>query len=246
MKKFDDEEEIEEHVVPNTEGDEIPTAVYTVYNVNGDPIGHRLLSFQPVYENDDTDQDTKASSVEYELSDAEELPNMTVLKGGLFSDRSLNSPFDKTSNIKKLKHAYLQRYLDKRRKRLAGQGSTENVPETATKKDMNVELFAAENSVEITTVSPENQNKTKRVRRNALIDLGQPNEDLENTNELSVIPLNKNHIDNNDVIDQEMSVIPLQYNSTNSTEIDNLLDKRDKRTNRKSDRLNSTDSASKP
>lgn len=278
MKKLDTNIEDEDVPVETPDG-EYPTAVYTVYNVHGEPIGHRLYSYQPVYEPEEDDiiqhhEDTSEYQDDDELG---ELPNVTVLKGGLFSEHGRSSQ-DNEKNINKLKHQYFERYLDKRRKRYSNSKNGDEV-----KKEMDIELQGAANKkIEIKPVGDYKKNldldleaeESKstmtitastikpRVKRDIIREEYHrdwttiPSKE-EDTNEimnnmLKVIPLqsldleakatvqskSEHNVINRD--DKEMAVIPLQYKSTSSTEVDNILDKRDKRTSRKTDRLNQT------
>ncbi|KOB66896.1 Sushi, von Willebrand factor type A, EGF and pentraxin domain-containing protein 1, partial [Operophtera brumata] len=241
MKKFDTD--FEDDVTTDDENPEnFPTAVYTVYNVHGEPVGHRLYSYQPVYE---PEIDTSDDVSEYEDSSESDAANdITVLKGGLFPDHN-----DSKENINKLKHQYFERYLDKRRKRYLNKSSEND------KTELSMELQEDESVID---AKKSKIKTTPRVRRKRNIyheefdrehwtikPTGQVlelNNDIEDL--LKVIPLEVKAV--NDTAKEnshEMAVIPLQYNKTNSTEVDNILDKREKRTSRKTDRLNQTTAA---
>lgn len=277
MKKLDTNIEDEDIPVEAPDG-EYPTAVYTVYNVHGEPIGHRLYSYQPVYEpeEDDIIQTHEDISEYQDDGDLGELPNVTVLKGGLFPDHGHSK--ENENNINKLKHQYFVRYLDKRRKRYSSSKNGDDV-----KKEMDIELqgadskknerkhrvnlkkdldldLEAEESKSTTTVT--GSTVIPRVKRDVISEEYHrewttipSREEYRNeimNNMLEVIPLQsldleaKATVDSKSVHnvinsdDKEMVVIPLQYKSTSSTEVVNILDKRDKRTSRKTDRLNQT------
>lgn len=280
MKRLDTDVEDQDVPVETPDG-EYPTAVYTVYNVHGEPIGHRLYSYQPVYEPEEEDivqhhEDTS----EYEDDDElDELPNVTVLKGGLFPEHGQSDENEK--NINKLKHQYFERYLDKRRKRYSSSKNSDEVKKELdselqsadskkserkhsvdNKKDLDLDLDAEESESTITIVGSTAKPRIKRdvISEEYYRDWTTIPSKEEYTNEinnqmLKVIPLQSldleakatvdsksehNIINSND---KEMAVIPLQYKSTNSTEFENILDKRDKRTSRKTDRLNQTTAA---
>ncbi|XP_063369637.1 uncharacterized protein LOC134657962 [Cydia amplana] len=256
MKKFDIESDGDEMETEteNENGENFPTAVYTVYNVHGEPIGHRMYSYQPVYEPEDDEVVQKEDRSEYEDSselDDDDLSHVTVLKGGMFPDHQTDGHAKK---INILKHQYFERYVDKRRKRfLTPKTSEEN------RKVMDVELQGAEsNIVELTTKSIDSSTHA-RIKRDVNTEEGDTDvwtanpvhTDLDNINEISshllrVLPLEIEEIkpqSETSSDSKEMAVIPLQYNNTNSTEVDNILDKRDKRTSRKTDRLNQTTAA---
>ncbi|KAG6451661.1 uncharacterized protein LOC115444557 [Manduca sexta] len=229
MKKFDD---FEEDIVPGTVDDNdenFPTAVYTVYNVHGEPIGHRLYSYQPVYEPEDDDIIEHDDEIDYQDSDSYDLPHATILKGGVFADKL----DDSIENIDKLKHEYFERYIDKRRKRFLNKNSD-------VKKDLDDELDSMESTVETVTAIAKRRKRYVNEEEHYR-EFTKPINDLEVTNDIStellkVIPLKRNQTESS----KEVAVIPLQHNKTNSTEVDNILDKRDKRTSRKTDRLNQT------
>lgn len=241
MKKIDTD--FEDDVTTDDKNSEnFPTAVYTVYNVHGEPVGHRLYSYQPVYE---PEIDTSDDVSEYEdSSESDSANDITVLKGGLFPDHN-----DSEENINKLKHQYFERYLDKRRKRYLNK-SNEN-----EKMELSMELQGDENVVHASKAKVKTTSKVRR-KRNVYYEefdrehwTFRPTEqDLELNNDiedlLKVIPLKVKAV--NDTAKEnshEMAVIPLQYKTTNSTEVDNILDKREKRTSRKTDRLNQTTAA---
>lgn len=262
MKKLDSDFEEPDKNVETSDGENYPTAVYTVYNVHGEPIGHRMYSYQPVYEPEDEDLVEHHEDIEYdEESESDDLPHVTVLKGGLFPDHDIDG--DDENNINKLKHQYFERYVDKRRKRFLTPKTSEEIKKELDielieadsnklehttgidgKKDLDIELQSDESkitkSIVRTTVKP-------RVKRDVVTEetdrelwTAFPTKELE-LNEiindmLKVIPLETK----SDDLEKEMAVIPLQHNKTNSTEVSNLLDKKDKRTSRKTDRLNQT------
>lgn len=111
----------------------------------------------------------------------------------------------------------------------------------------------ADSAVQVTTAAVETTKKS-RIKRNVVMEESDREiwtenpqaQDVDLINEvtsdlLRVIPLEINVENETDKhYSKEMAVIPLQYNNTNSTEVDNILDKRDKRTSRKTDRLNQT------
>ncbi|KAL4708940.1 hypothetical protein ACJJTC_014968, partial [Scirpophaga incertulas] len=226
----------------------VPTGIYTVYNVHGEPIGHRLYSYQPVYEPEESDVIENIESSEYDDSNEfDHLSHITVLKGGMFPEsKSANK---RVKNINRLKHEYFERYVDKRWKRFS---NTKNGD--TTKKDMNIEL-EAESSVHTATNTskPSTKSRVKRYINTEEVDrqswtspptlkFSESLNEVTNDN-LKVIPLettDHNETENANDLNKEMVVIPLQYNNTNSTEVDNLIDRRDKRTSRKTDRLNQT------
>ncbi|XP_060807330.1 uncharacterized protein LOC106139408, partial [Amyelois transitella] len=247
MKKFDtDVEEDNPDEFTNSDEEHLPTAVYTVYNVHGEPIGHRMYSYQPVYEPEDDDLIHRDDIATYSDSEEDEdLSHMTVLRGGTFADHDAVDPRNPHS-IDELKHDYFERYFDKRRKRYLSSKTSEEI-----KKELDIELDA-ESAVEVTTKTVESSTKVRRKR-----DINEEDDDTGlytlpptfkeqelindiSTNHLKVIPLETRSENETDNYSREMAVIPLQYTNTNSTEVDNILDKRDKRTSRKTDRLNQT------
>lgn len=245
MKKFDTD--FEDDMTTNDENSEnFPTAVYTVYNVHGEPVGHRLYSYQPVYESEINTSDDVS---EYEdSSESDEANHITILKGGLFPDHS-----DNEENINKLKHQYFERYFDKRRKRyLNKSGEEDNKSTEEEKTELSMELPGDESVLDTTKSTSETATKVRRKRNVYYEEFGREhwtfrptvqNIDLNNDIEdlLKVIPLDVKAVnDTKSEYSHEMAVIPLQYNKTNSTEVDNILDKREKRTSRKTDRLNQT------
>lgn len=268
MKKFDMNFEEGEDIASGSDiedtNEHFPTAVYTVYNVRGEPIGHKLYSYQPVYEPEEEDLVDHDENLEYESSREsieESPPHMTVLKGGLFPDHDIyNLPTNKEGNINKLKHQYFERYVDRRRKRFLMQLSNDSNND-AKAKNVDIELQEAESKVnsEKSRINKD-EKSSKNVRRKRDIK----NEEISTeasafkstaesdiTNllvkkpDLSVIPIDNKvntNISNSINETEKMLVIPLQNNKTNSTDVDNLLEKRDKRTSRKTDRLNQTTS----
>ncbi|KAM3956627.1 LOW QUALITY PROTEIN: hig-anchoring scaffold protein, partial [Aphomia sociella] len=250
MKKFDtDFEDDMDFGSDNKDSDEnnYPTAVYTVYNVHGEPIGHRLYSYQPVYEPEDDElvihDDTLEDESGEELND---LSHVTVLKGGLFPDHDSESNGN-AHNIDKLKHHYFERYVDKRRKRFL---TSKNIDDN--KKDLSTSI-QLDSSIETTTSIAETTTKSRRRRGINTEENDRESQTimptvrhLESINEingdfLKVIPLEtQSQNDTLKIYNEEMAVIPLRYTNTNSTEVDNILDKREKRTSRKTDRLNQT------
>lgn len=277
MKKLDTNIEDEEVPVESPDG-ELPTAVYTVYNVHGEPIGHRLYSYQPVYEpeEDDIIQHHEDTSEYQDDDELDELPNVTVLKGGMFPEHGRSKENEK--NINKLKHQYFERYLDKRRKRYSSSKNGDEVKKEMDielqgadskkrgrrhrdnyKKDLDLDLEAEESKSTMTVIGSTVKPRVKRdvISEEYHRDWTTIPSREEYTNEimnnmLKVIPLqsldleakatvdskSEHNVINRD--DKEMAVIPLQYKSTSSTEVENILDKRDKRTSRKTDRLNQT------
>ncbi|XP_047540229.1 uncharacterized protein LOC125073443 isoform X1 [Vanessa atalanta] len=244
MKKFDldidgDEDDMMGSDVPD--GENFPTAVYTVYNVHGEPIGHKFYSYQPVYEPEDDELVHRVDSTEYDdSSDLENDSHITILKGGVFPDHEFASN-EISENINKLKHQYFERYVDKRRKRFLN--SKNNV-----RKEIDIELNATESNIHITTQTLEDPKP--RVKRN--INLKESDTQLSTINSIPQSPKLINDIDsdllkviplpskNTSSGEKEVAVIPLQYKNTNSTEVSNKTDKREKRTSRKTDRLNQT------
>lgn len=282
MKKLDTdfEEDDEEAPLETSDGENFPTAVYTVYNVHGEPIGHRLYSFQPVYEPEDEDLvEHHEDTSEYEdTGESDHLPHMTVLKGGMFPDHDIKTD---ENAINKLKHQYFERYVDKRKKRFLSsknseetnkeldielQSSESNKLDTIrhlnNKKDLDIALLEDESKkIEVTTKAT--LTTKPRIKRGINIEEYErevlpltATKEPESTNEinndmLKVIPLESKVQNIQELIvkrggnetanpNKEKAVLPLQYNNTNSTEVGNILDKRDKRTSRKTDRLNQT------
>jgi hypothetical protein len=249
MKKFDTEfdDDLATGTDQNSDEENYPTAVYTVYNVHGEPIGHRLYSYQPVYEPEEDELVENVKSSEYEDSNEfDDLSHVTVLKGGLFPDRKIGEKNAK--NINRLKHDYFERYVDKRRKRFL---NTKTSSEPLKDDELDLE---ADSTIQITTSTTATPRKARLKRyinneetdREAWTSKPTRNAELINdvTNDLlKVIPLENNDNKSDSDLSREMAVIPLQYHSTNSTEVDNILDKRDKRTSRKTDRLNQTTAA---
>ncbi|XP_012545704.3 uncharacterized protein LOC101741571 isoform X2 [Bombyx mori] len=209
-----------------------PTAVYTVYNVHGEPIGHRLYAYQPVYEPEDGDVLEHNDVVEYQDSDEDdELSHATIVRGGMFRARDSSE-----NSIDRLKHDYFERYLDKRRKRFLNKHGEE-------KKEFDDDMEPAESTVETVTKIIEATRRKRNVNveehdtdyyPKSTVYSGVAN-DLQN-DLLKVIPLSTYETR----WSREMSVGPLQHNETNSTGFGNVLEKRDKRTSRKTDRLNQT------
>ncbi|XP_073962964.1 uncharacterized protein [Choristoneura fumiferana] len=254
MKKFDidfDGETMETDTeTGHGDGENFPTAVYTVYNVHGEPIGHRMYSYQPVYEPEEDEIVQRDDTSDFEESSDfdNDLSHVTILKGGLFPDHET----DKTAkNINKLKHQYFERYVDKRRKRFLTSKTSED-----NKTSIDLELQSTESKTEVTTKNIIETSTNARRKR----DVNQEEYDrdtwtenplaknLVSTNEiyenlLSVIPLKTKSENETNIDSKEIAVIPLQYKRTNSTEVDNISDKRDKRTSRKTDRLNQTTAA---
>lgn len=239
MKKFDTG--FEDDVPKEDDSNEnLPTAVYTVYNVHGEPIGHRLYSYQPVYEPEIGISHEDVAEYE-DSSESDDMQHVTVLKGGMFHDKS-----DTEDNINKLKHDYFEKYLDKRSKRYLNK----NIDDI--KKELDTDLQGEETTFVETTKSTDNAAKVRRKRNVNVEELARENwtfkptvDDSDINNDinvdlLKVIPLEKSINTTEHDLSKEMAVIPLQYNKTNSTEVDNILDKRDKRTSRKTDRLNQT------
>lgn len=261
MKKFDFEEETPPETSGENNDENFPTAVYTIYNVHGEPIGHRLYSYQPVYEPEEEDLIQHEDTSEYEDSaeDSDELSHVTVLKGGMFGDHSLSTDSN-AENINKLKHEYFEKYVDKRRKRYLNKNLDDG------KKEFDLELEGEESKVDLVTTPPTEITTKSRIKRAINHEEFDTNnwtitpvaQEPESNNEISVdllkvvplkvdssveekdnmtvIPLKESYND----INKEMAVVPLQYNNTNSTEVSNILDKREKRTSRKTDRLNQT------
>lgn len=248
MKKhdadFEDDEYKMEPDVPD--GENFPTAVYTVYNVHGEPIGHKFYSYQPVYEPEDDEIIHREDSTEYESSEeSEEEPNFTILKGGFFSDHEFDDKNEISENINKLKHQYFERYVEKRRKRFLNMKNSDDI-----KKELDFDLNATESTnSHVTTELTETKVRRRRDVNNEelntdaptkyiILQSANPNNDLDDEF-LKVIPLNDEHKNNkSNKSELEMAIIPLEYKNTNSTEVAN--DKREKRTSRKTDRLNQT------
>ncbi|XP_041978220.1 uncharacterized protein LOC121732407 isoform X2 [Aricia agestis] len=228
------------------EGENYPTAVYTVYNVHGEPIGHKFYSYQPVYEPEEDEILHREESSEYDDSAEQETePQLTILKGGTFPDRGIENTNDVSENINKLKHDYFERYVDKRRKRF----SNEKVEKQQKNKS---DLESNESRSLQTTATPYTGARRKRDVNdvhnshfstiNTLFDLIDIIASRENEDHLKVIPLEKSpkNVSTNLLQKEEAAQVPLQYRNTNSTEIGNVLEKREKRTSRKTDRLNQT------
>ncbi|XP_045762822.1 uncharacterized protein LOC123865673 [Maniola jurtina] len=251
MKKFDSGFEIEDGDLIGSEipsGENFPTAVYTVYNVHGEPIGHKFYSYQPVYEPEDDELVHRVDSSEYE--DSGEFENdspITILKGGTFPDHEVENDNEISENINKLKHQYFERYVDKRRKRFLNSKSGE-----VTSKNVDIELKATDSNIKITTQVAKAKPRHKRninfeefdtqiSTTNSIPQEAKMTVDV-NSEMLKVIPLStrSQNATAREIFEKEMAVIPLQYNNTNSTEIGNRTDKREKRTSRKTDRLNQT------
>lgn len=262
MKKFDTD--FEDDLTSNDENSEnFPTAVYTMYNVHGEPVGHRLYSYQPVYE---PELDASDDISEYEDSSESDATNhITILKGGLFPEHN-----DNEENINKIKHQYFERYLEKRRKRYLNKNSEEenktseeenkssderNKSNEEEKTESSMELQGDETILDATKATVKIAAKVRRKRNvyyeefdrehwtfRPTVQNSELNNDIEEL--LKVIPLDiKAGNSTEKEYNHEMAVIPLQYNKTNSTEVDNILEKRDKRTSRKTDRLNQTTAA---
>ncbi|KAJ2938869.1 hypothetical protein O0L34_g17677 [Tuta absoluta] len=268
MKKLDTDvdDEIPIDNVETSDKENFPTAVYTVYNVHGEPIGHRFYSYQPAYEPEDEDLVGHHEEIsEYEdSSELDEPPGVTILKGGQFPENDIK--VSNADSINKLKHDYFERYVDKRRKRfsnksgeemkeidinLEGESSkidSQKIIKKDVRKEKTKDVFE---STKLTT----DKTKTTRIKRginmeeaDRLLLTERPAKEPVYNNEinhemLKVIPLEaylKTEQPTNPTEHREMAVIPLQYNSTNSTEVGNIFERRDKRTSRKSDRLNQT------
>lgn len=278
MKKLDTDIEDNDEDAPIDKPDgEFPTAVYTVYNVHGEPIGHRLYSYQPVYEpeEDEIVQHHEDISEYQDNDELDELPNVTVLKGGLFAEHGRSNENEK--KINKLKHQYFERYLDKRRKRFSSSKHNDEVKKELdidlqgadskkserkhrvdNKKDLDLDLDAEETISTITVISSTAKPRIKRdvISEEYHRDWTTIPSQEDHTNDinhlLKVIPLQSLDLEAKATVDSKsehnviksdeigMAVIPLYYKSTNSTDVDNILDKRDKRTSRKADRLNQT------
>ncbi|CAH2250497.1 jg9593 [Pararge aegeria aegeria] len=250
MKKFDVDFEGEDGDLIGSEipsGENFPTAVYTVYNVHGEPIGHKFYSYQPVYEPEDDELVHRVDSSEYEDSgEIENDSHITILKGGTFPDHEIENDNGISENINKLKHQYFERYVDKRRKRFLNTKSSEVI-----KKDVDIELKATDGNIQITTqlaeIKPRHKRNINLEEYDTQISIANSsphatkNVDL-NSDYLKVIPLStrSQNATAREIFEKEIAVIPLQYNNTNSTEVSNRTDKREKRTSRKTDRLNQT------
>ncbi|CAH0717600.1 unnamed protein product, partial [Brenthis ino] len=244
MKKYDVDFEEDDDVIGSDvpSGENFPTAIYTVYNIQGEPIAHKFYSYQPVYEPEDDDLVHRVDSSEYE--DSEDLENdshITILKGGMFPDHEVETN-EISENINKLKHQYFERYVDKRRKRFLSNKSTENV-----KTDIDFELNATESNVHsITQVKEHAKSRHKRDINIEEFDtqVSTVSQDLKVTSDidsdlLKVIPLPISKNITREIGEKEIAVLPLQFKNTNSTEVERT-DKREKRTSRKTDRLNQT------
>lgn len=247
MKKYDVDFEEDDDIIGSDvpSGENFPTAVYTVYNIHGEPIAHKFYSYQPVYEPEDDDLVHRVDSSEYE--DSEDLENdshITILKGGMFPDHEVETN-EISENINKLKHQYFERYVDKRRKRFLSNKSTENV-----KTDIDFELNATESNVH--SITQVKEDAKSRHKRNINIEefdtqvstVNSISQDLKITSDidsdlLKVIPLPIFKNITREIGEKEIAVLPLQFKNTNSTEVERT-DKREKRTSRKTDRLNQT------
>ncbi|XP_038218678.1 uncharacterized protein LOC119837224 isoform X1 [Zerene cesonia] len=242
MKKFDldfDEDMLEPE---GPDDGNLPTAVYTVYNVHGEPIAHKFYSYQPVYEPEDDEIVHREDTSDYGESAEFDDSNLTILKGGLFPDHDLDPSNEVAENINKLKHQYFERYVDKRRKRFLSIKNEKN----------DTEIETGGSNVEIITETPKAKSRKKRNINYEEYETHSvsltPTEGVIPSSEideylLKVIPLETSslNIKSNESHEKEKAVIPLHYNTgTNSTEFVNILDKREKRTSRKTDRLNQT------
>lgn len=270
MKKYDiedegynDEDTLKDEIERSDDEENFPTAVYTVYNVHGEPIGHRLYSYQPAYEPEDSDILGDDDSIEYKTNESiEENPHITVLRGGMFPDHQFqNIPTQKAGRINKLKHQYFARYIDKRRKRFLTQVSNGSNDDDLNieRKNLDIDLEQSESKIDFINIENKlNFSRSKRdvskvVKHNGTSTAQHldkySNEVIPNDN-LSVIPLStkstfNDSITSNDSSTEQKFVIPLYNIKTNSTEVQNVLDKKDKRTSRKSDRLNQTSTVPK-
>ncbi|XP_045513614.1 uncharacterized protein LOC123707539 isoform X2 [Pieris brassicae] len=223
MKKFDldfDEDMLEPQ---GPDDGNLPTAIYTVYNVHGEPIAHKFYSYQPVYEPEE-DEIVHDETPDYGDSMEVDDSQLTILKGGAFPDHEDTSN-EISENINKLKHQYFERYVDRRRKRFL---NVTDSPDHTMEIESGTELKAREKR-NINYEEHDTQSYVKPTQ-----------EDSSEISDyfLKVIPLQTQSISPTDM--KGVRVIPLQHKTTNSTEFLNILDKRDKRTSRKTDRLNQT------
>ncbi|XP_050552078.1 uncharacterized protein LOC118277568 isoform X4 [Spodoptera frugiperda] len=237
MKKFDFDGDMETPTSNENNDENFPTAVYTIYNIHGEPIGHRLYSYQPVYEPEEDEIVQHGDTSEYEDSEEEndELAHVTVLKGGMFDEHSTDSNAD---NINKLKHEYFERYVDKRRKRFlikisedakknsdSTQDEEDDLELDGTKKVLDMELEGDETKIDtVTKVPPESTTKVriKRGINNEEYDtnnwtLKPTTEDINLNNEinldlLKVVPLTTKLSELDCEDSKEMTVIPLKHN----------------------------------
>lgn len=234
--------------IERNDGEEnFPTAVYTVYNIHGVPIGHRLYSYQPAYEPEESDQFSQEDSNDYNDSIDDSPPHVTVLKGGIFPDHEFGPQNGKSNNINKLKHQYFTRYIDRRKKRFLTQMSKIKFNKDNEHKNVDVELDQSESKITVKndTLKSRSKRNIDKVNSNDASSESNAVEILTTENNLKVLPIEhslhneSSNLMSNGTMD-EMLVMPLQNNKTNSTEVENLIDKRDKRTSRKTDRLNQT------
>ncbi|CAK1543665.1 unnamed protein product [Leptosia nina] len=229
MKKFDldfDEDMLEP---PSPDDGNLPTAIYTVYNVHGEPITHKFYSYQPVYEPEE-DEIIHHEDAEYNDSGEFEDSQLTVLKGGTFPDHEMDESNEVSDNINKLKHQYFERYIDKRRKRFLNSNNDTSEPDHSIEIDTGAEISVRKKR----HVHYEEHDTQSYLR---------PTQEVQSSDIsdyfLKVIPLQTQTI-HSPPRKKEMAVIPLQFTGTNSTEFLNIMDKREKRTSRKTDRLNQT------
>lgn len=230
MKKLDTDFEDAAPGIEDGDGENFPTAVYTVYNIHGEPIGHRLYSYQPFYEPEDEILEHEDTTEYHDTEESDDIPSLTILRGGIFDEHETENSIDR------LKHQYFERYVDKRRKRFLNKSSEE-------KKELEEELQSVESTTETVTKAVTKARKRRGVNFEEFDRdfFTKPTDYFKydlSSDLLKVIPLTTKN--DGREFNKEVAVIPLQYNRTNSTEIDNILDKRDKRTSRKTDRLNQT------
>ncbi|CAG9571132.1 unnamed protein product [Danaus chrysippus] len=249
MKKFDLEYEGEEDDMMGSDipdDGNFPTAVYTVYNVHGEPVGHKFYSYQPVYEPEEDELVHRVDSMEYEDSAGLENDHLTILKGGMFPDNDIENTNEVSENINKLKHQYFERYVDKRRKRFLTLKPTDS-----SGKEVDFELNSTDSN-QVTTVIVDMKSRVKRNVNIEESDTEVPTkhsllmESLFNESDpetLKVIPLppSTRELRNDNVISsqKELAFFLEQFNNKTSGGT-NIGEKREKRTSRKTDRLNQT------
>ncbi|XP_050671196.1 uncharacterized protein LOC126969692 [Leptidea sinapis] len=233
MKKFDIDFDGDTFEPETPDEGNIPTAVYTIFNIHGEPVAHKFYSYQPVYEPEEGEL-IHHDDEEYDSEEGEDDSQMTILKGGTFSE--LDPDHGNSDNINKLKHQYFERYVDKRWKRFSG-----------------VKLEEIQNntrSIEATQVTATEPDFKSRKKRNINyeeydrdVSIAKPTQFSElltiNEDHLKVIPLQPK-LNLLKYEENESVLIPVKYNGTNSTEFPTRSEKREKRTSRKTDRLNQT------
>ncbi|VVC93465.1 unnamed protein product [Leptidea sinapis] len=211
MKKFDIDFDGDTFEPETPDEGNIPTAVYTIFNIHGEPVAHKFYSYQPVYEPEEGEL-IHHDDEEYDSEEGEDDSQMTILKGGTFSE--LDPDHGNSDNINKLKHQYFERYVDKRWKRFSG-----------------VKLEEIQNntrSIEATQVTATEPDFKSRKKRNINyeeydrdVSIAKPTQFSElltiNEDHLKVIPLQPK-LNLLKYEENESVLIPVKYNGTNSTE----------------------------